>query len=66
MYHIEWAAMDNKAAISLTIGLEDAERLTVALLVALIPNTLRSFSNGALQAGEPRSILGTRLRAGLR
>jgi len=36
--------MDNKAAISLTIGLEDAERLTVALLVALIPNTLRSFS----------------------
>ena len=35
--------MDNKAAISLTTGLEDAERVTVALLVAV----------GAAESGRP-------------
>ena len=35
--------MSNKAAISLTAGLEDAERVTVALLVAV----------GAAEAGRP-------------
>ena len=35
--------MDSKAAISLTTGLEDAERVTVALLVAV----------GAAESGRP-------------
>jgi len=35
--------MENKAAISLTTGLEDAERVTVALLVAV----------GAAESGRP-------------
>ncbi|MGZ4702933.1 MAG: peroxiredoxin, partial [Ilumatobacteraceae bacterium] len=35
--------MSNKAVVSLTTGLEDSERVTVALLVAL----------GAAEAGRP-------------
>ena len=42
--------MTNKAAISLTTGLEDAERVTVALLVAV----------GAAESGRPTLIFLTK------
>ena len=42
--------MGNKAAISLTTGLEDAERVTVALLVAV----------GAAESGRPTLIFLTK------
>ncbi|MGH3505399.1 MAG: DsrE family protein [Nocardioidaceae bacterium] len=42
--------MSNKAAISLTTGLEDAEQVTVALLVAV----------GAAEAGRPTLLFLTR------
>jgi predicted peroxiredoxin len=42
--------MSNKAAISLTTGLEDAERVTVALLVAV----------GAAESGRPTLIFLTK------
>ena len=42
--------MSNKAAISLTTGLEDAERVTVALLVAV----------GAAESGRPTLVFGNR------
>jgi predicted peroxiredoxin len=42
--------MSNKAAISLTTGLEDAERVTVALLVAV----------GAAESGRPTLVFLTK------